>query len=406
LPYLTPSTNPTDTICRVLLIPNDPLFIANVTGALEELTFAYNWEEFGAVTVDDAKNAMLTMFNSYCFGEVDSCLSSAQFRQHDDCLLQFSQDGGITWETLFDASSCVDALVRSGRYAGLGPQQPVGSETHGACRTMSIVLYANSVFQWPELIATDDVITVNIFEDHGWSGTLNLLSDTHCADGGFLDAFLQCGGAADPGHTGDPLPAANHMRLVMEVDGIWEDAYNVSSTVRGGVSNGVLTVQANDDVLLDNAGWIGVSIEVCKSGWTHVFDFLVNDGGWVEADPPSGSWTVGNGWVNGHGGSNERLHIKRTFTAILVYHVKLEMDWTFGSGDISAAAHALVTTLVGSNVALNNTTVQGTPVIVDLDVNDTIDQIYMDFFACENVCSNGSVRAFKVTVTGGGTDPF
>jgi len=51
----------------VLLIPNNREFVGCVTGALEELTFPYNWEEFGSVTPDDAAQVMRDMFDSFCF---------------------------------------------------------------------------------------------------------------------------------------------------------------------------------------------------------------------------------------------------------------------------------------------------------------------------------------------------
>lgn len=67
--YLTPESLPPDTICRALFIPNDQRIIANVTGALELLTFPENWDLFGAVIPYDAAAAMLPMFNSFCFNE-------------------------------------------------------------------------------------------------------------------------------------------------------------------------------------------------------------------------------------------------------------------------------------------------------------------------------------------------
>jgi len=69
MPYLTPATLPTDTICRVLFIPNSLDWLAQVTGALQELTFLYNWEEYGAVTPDQAVQAMTTMFDMFCFDQ-------------------------------------------------------------------------------------------------------------------------------------------------------------------------------------------------------------------------------------------------------------------------------------------------------------------------------------------------
>jgi len=67
MPYLTPETLPAAKICRVLHVPNERAIIAAVTGALEELTFAYNWEQFGAITPTQIASAMFNMFDEFCF---------------------------------------------------------------------------------------------------------------------------------------------------------------------------------------------------------------------------------------------------------------------------------------------------------------------------------------------------
>jgi len=67
--YLTPDDLPADTICRVLFIPNNQEFIANVTGALQELTFPSSFDPFGSLTPEQTAEAYLPMFNSFCFNE-------------------------------------------------------------------------------------------------------------------------------------------------------------------------------------------------------------------------------------------------------------------------------------------------------------------------------------------------
>jgi len=61
MPYLTPDTIPAGTTCRVLLIPDSVEWLAIVQGALQELTYSWNWEESGAVTVLEACNRMIDM---------------------------------------------------------------------------------------------------------------------------------------------------------------------------------------------------------------------------------------------------------------------------------------------------------------------------------------------------------
>ena len=65
MPYLTPETIPAETICRVLFIPNEREIIANVTGALQELTFTWNWEQSGAITPQEMADRMFEMTNQF-----------------------------------------------------------------------------------------------------------------------------------------------------------------------------------------------------------------------------------------------------------------------------------------------------------------------------------------------------
>lgn len=59
--YLTPPTLPAVYACRRLLIPDDTEFIGAVNGALLELAEVSNWEQFGAVTPEEAAAAAQQM---------------------------------------------------------------------------------------------------------------------------------------------------------------------------------------------------------------------------------------------------------------------------------------------------------------------------------------------------------
>ena len=67
LGYLTPSSIPADTICRVLLIPNAEDWIAIVTGALNSLVLPDSWIPFGTLTPEQAAAALVDMFDKFCF---------------------------------------------------------------------------------------------------------------------------------------------------------------------------------------------------------------------------------------------------------------------------------------------------------------------------------------------------
>jgi len=67
--YLTADTCPVDTVCRALFIPNDEAFLAIVRGALEELTFSYNFDKYGTLEPEEMAACYIDMFDKFCFNE-------------------------------------------------------------------------------------------------------------------------------------------------------------------------------------------------------------------------------------------------------------------------------------------------------------------------------------------------
>lgn len=74
--WLTPDSIPDPAICRVLHIPNDVGLIIAVSGALDELCYAENWEQFGTVSPEDAAYAMQEMLWRY-FNDGSVCMIGA-----------------------------------------------------------------------------------------------------------------------------------------------------------------------------------------------------------------------------------------------------------------------------------------------------------------------------------------
>jgi len=73
--YLTPDEVPTENICRSLFIPDSPEFIAIVTGALQSLTVPENWTKFGALTPEEAAEALYDMLDGFSIeGECETVL--------------------------------------------------------------------------------------------------------------------------------------------------------------------------------------------------------------------------------------------------------------------------------------------------------------------------------------------
>lgn len=68
--FPTPDTLPTNLVCRQLLIPDDPIMLGSVSGALLPLLDPAQWEAYGAVTPEDAAAAAQEMFLRYLEGAV------------------------------------------------------------------------------------------------------------------------------------------------------------------------------------------------------------------------------------------------------------------------------------------------------------------------------------------------
>lgn len=71
--WLTPDSIPAEHICRELSIPNEPEIIAAVYGAILELTYPHNWEQFGTVTPEAMASAMAEMFTSLVDASEGAC---------------------------------------------------------------------------------------------------------------------------------------------------------------------------------------------------------------------------------------------------------------------------------------------------------------------------------------------
>lgn len=73
MPYLTPDSIPEDDDCRPLFIPASSEWLALVSGALTELTLPYNWEQFGALTVQETVDRFQVMINQYYADACGGC---------------------------------------------------------------------------------------------------------------------------------------------------------------------------------------------------------------------------------------------------------------------------------------------------------------------------------------------
>lgn len=62
MPYITPDSLPEDSVCRPLNIPNSPAWLAIVSGAVNELSNVWNWEQVTGITPQEAADRALALW--------------------------------------------------------------------------------------------------------------------------------------------------------------------------------------------------------------------------------------------------------------------------------------------------------------------------------------------------------
>jgi hypothetical protein len=206
------------------------------------------------------------------------------FRQPDNCTLQYSSDGGSTWNTVFDASTCATEAANTvvagdladTRIAPPQQQPPATSFVSGQCYEYDVLLDGKATWLSPIAISADD--TVEISDARGgwndgsfvtWIGgdppiaTANFSAWTCPSGAQYL--FGGCSGGEEV-NPGDPKPDSYHMRLVMNLGAVWYDAYDQQITAPAGITDQLFWLQANDYPIDDNGGSIEFHVKICKAG--------------------------------------------------------------------------------------------------------------------------------------------
>jgi len=80
VPYLTPDEIPEDDVCRPLSIPAGTDWLAFFGGALTELTKAYNWQQWGAVSVEDTVAKMQEIIDNWYTVPCEACSTPGGYR--------------------------------------------------------------------------------------------------------------------------------------------------------------------------------------------------------------------------------------------------------------------------------------------------------------------------------------
>lgn len=112
MPYHTPDSAPDDVSIRRISIPDTAQWRAIVNGALLEMTYPHNWEQYGTLTPDEAAERALIMYLALQEDEAIVTLGTMAYQNADNVDI----DGGTIDGTVIGATAkaAIDGtLIRS-----------------------------------------------------------------------------------------------------------------------------------------------------------------------------------------------------------------------------------------------------------------------------------------------------
>lgn len=401
------------------------IWLDYILGALKQLLLQATWKVATSDELDLAQSRafeLLYLFSTYI--STAPVLGSAgadtedipMIRQDPDnpCLLQTSIDG-VTWCTFADFSKCLPAVGQTGAGA---PQPTPGGGTQNYCQELS----ANAKLLLPTVVNSGD--TIHVVSQTGAGNDGDIIT-WYCPDGSYFFAGACIPGTFDT-DSDDPMPSENHMSLIALIDGTYYSLEHGYITVPGGVTNAPVTIQVNDDNLVNNSGSYQVCVNVTNNAaasWSHTFDFALSTGGWVKAvDRVNPLWVAGTGWTaaddtDGGGANNyRRVWIKRSFTATQITGYEVIYNYTYGGQQFTGDYSELIRMdLLAVNTDLKATFFPTKPTDGAHDEPFTFSPSNQDNISLLITCNDapaggyipgGAVTVSKVIVTGLGTDPF
>jgi len=431
--WLTPNSGATETICRPLLVPLDDqlFFLAAVSGALLDLTRAYNWEQFGDMTPAEAAEVMQTLYDDYVANTDDCGVCVIPFPFDFDIgfdihITRIGEDGGF--EELIDGVWQTPA----GDYAVPEPDARTEStaDERKCLAAANVVEVLKVVYETASDSFIADPTAANVYE-----GVLGALA---AGLGAWAVGFAASGiGLAIAGFfvfyelletvTSDLWLSSFDNELIcifyanatdtagvvtFDWDGILRDFMDL--TVAGGLDlDRQLLLQQVLFILytigLDGINIAGATTDITSFDCDYCLDYCyffnlgTNDGGLTNFGANTGVWTSGLGWRGQIFSSQnkEYLEVHKTFTSTYVHSVTYGYDKAAGAGANNATV--LRVKNAGSTVVQDTSNPTGLDQMRTLTVNAMIDEIY---FVANNGTSGAQITLESITINGHGTNPF
>lgn len=361
--------HPDSVVCYTVKVPNERHYIGAFLGAMFLLSKPYAWGNDEAHTAIEVGAVWRRIFDDLISGECSVPHMEHGSEMEDFMPLRVDCDCNV-WVTCCDGSEKqvltadqVQNLIQN--QPGIGAPQPQpGGGTQQYCATLS----ASGHYLFPALVSTGDTLSIDSV-----SGAGNDPSDPSGAFRWRLlngDAYF---GGIDIGlpvtDAGDPLPATNHMQLIVAI-GDTPNYYPLTVgslfTVPSGFSNAQIWLQVNDSSLADNNGdyrFCATLKNNQATTFTSTFDFTTS--------PYSGVWSITSGtWIPGSGfqgdtvgGGDQYLQLEATaapFTAISG-SLQYTQNAPLGAGDGAVIQHDSTfwfgqNGVIGSHLSINSPT--------------------------------------------------
>lgn len=394
--------DPPDRICFKIDVPNNIYHLAAFRGAIWNLCSAINWQDDPDHTAKQVASVWRDVYdavrrcndsdnNDQGISLEDLMSQQIRISPDDSCIIQMWCIDH--WEDWYNPFSCG---LPAGQPSGGSPQPQAGG-----CQSYSAQFDAKSTWLLPTVVSAGDTIEISAVSGAGNDGAF--LATWRCPTGQtfFAGACVGVGGVQG----GDPAAAVDHMRLVVNIDGTWYDAYNTSITVPGGVSDAQVVFQINDDDLTDNSGSYAFNVNVCNNQaprWTHTFNLALSPCGFtpLNADPTYGVWIAGIGWRVTGSGAPTQLSIYPP-SAAPVDSIAFTLNVT---GAVSGTNHSDIYT--GSN--FSGAAILTQPLTSGIQIVSAAIALASDYYdpSAFDGTYTGDLIISSMTLSGEGTDPY
>lgn len=415
--------------CITFDIPDEPQHVAAFFGAILQLAYWFNWQRDDAHTAKPVSGVWQEVFNQASMnwlahecgkgkdgGQGVSTEMAIRQNPTNPCIIESSQDG-TEWCPFIDLSKCTNFGTQPG--VGNKPPEP-GGGTQQTCKALA----ANGTLLLPLLVNAGDQITLNSVNGAGWDGVES--------DFGPLWRFAngdQYIGGIDVGFprtdSGDPLPTANHMKIIAGYGGgpgYLDLPVGTAITIPGGVSNAQIWIQVNDSTLANNQGSYDVCVTVknnAAGGFSHTFDFTLASQAWTLTPlswGTNGEYLAAQGWhgtCNGSADKYNQIVIQRTNPnpAIVFTDLAINYDETPGNMASTITSIAFAHHTDGSNETLISRPSDSTVSPSTWHGSTTDVDYFWLIWSCGinpgGSCPvTGDILIPQIVIGGNGTDPF